>query len=79
MDAIKNFANKAGQGNTSGQPTNAPAAGQKDDYGDKGAEFVNKKYGNNKLDRNQLEKITDGARGGIEKMTGKDIPDKFSN
>lgn len=35
MDALKNFANKA-QGNASGHNSSAPAAGQKDDYGDKG-------------------------------------------
>ncbi|KAK5636762.1 hypothetical protein RRF57_012474 [Xylaria bambusicola] len=35
MDALKNFGNK-GQEMTSNQTTSAPAAGQKDDYGDKG-------------------------------------------
>ncbi|KAI0968675.1 hypothetical protein F4678DRAFT_442462 [Xylaria arbuscula] len=82
MDALKNFANKA-QGGATGQTntnTAAPAAGgQKDDYGDKGAEFLNKKYNNDKLSHNQLEKITDGAREGLEKITGKNVPDKFSN
>ncbi|KAI0423500.1 hypothetical protein F5Y09DRAFT_327242 [Xylaria sp. FL1042] len=78
MDAIKNFANKA-QGNSTGQTTNAPAAGQKDDYGDKGAQYLNKRYGDNKLSHGQLEKITDGAREGFEKMTGKHVPEKFSN
>ncbi|KAI1422509.1 hypothetical protein F5Y12DRAFT_717297 [Xylaria sp. FL1777] len=69
MDALKSFAGK-GQGNVSGQTNTAPAAGQKDDYGDKAAEFLNKKYNNDKLNHNQLEKITDGAREGFEKITG---------
>ncbi|TGJ82982.1 hypothetical protein E0Z10_g5802 [Xylaria hypoxylon] len=79
MDALKNFAKKAQTG-TSGTSNTAPAAGaQKDDYGDKAASFLNKKYNNDKLDRSQLEKITDGAREGLEKLTGKQAPNKFSN
>ncbi|KAJ3562394.1 hypothetical protein NPX13_g8583 [Xylaria arbuscula] len=76
MDAFKNLGNQ-GQDKTN-QTANA-AAGQKDDYGDKAAQFLNKKYNNNSLDKSQLEKITDGAREGFEKLTGKDVPDKFSN
>ncbi|KAF2969161.1 hypothetical protein GQX73_g4401 [Xylaria multiplex] len=82
MDALKDFANKAqasATGNSSSS-NSAPAAGaQKEDYGDKAASFLNKKYNNDKLDRNQLEKITDGAREGFEKITGKHVPEKFSN
>ncbi|GAW19061.1 hypothetical protein EKO27_g4518 [Xylaria grammica] len=79
MDALKNFANK-GQSGAAGTSNTAPAAGaQKDDYGDKAAAFLNKKYNNDKLDRSQLEKITDGAREGFEKVTGKHVPEKFSN
>ncbi|KAI0903138.1 hypothetical protein F4824DRAFT_463324 [Ustulina deusta] len=78
MDALKNFANKA-QGNASGHNSSAPAAGQKDDYGDKAAGLLNKKYNNNKLSHDKLEKVTDGAREGFEKLTGKRVPEKFSN
>ncbi|KAI0532374.1 hypothetical protein GGR58DRAFT_490552 [Xylaria digitata] len=81
MDALKDFANKAQAGATgNSNSNNAPAAGaQKEDYGDKAASFLNKKYNNDKLDRNQLEKITDGAREGFEKLTGKHVSEKFSN
>ncbi|KAI1360876.1 hypothetical protein F5Y08DRAFT_316281 [Xylaria arbuscula] len=76
MDAFKNLGNQ-GQDKTN-QAANTTAS-QKDDYGDKAAQFLNKKYNNNSLDKSQLEKITDGAREGFEKLTGKDVPDKFSN
>ncbi|KAI0097494.1 hypothetical protein GGR51DRAFT_540848 [Nemania sp. FL0031] len=75
MDALKNVLG----GNKQQNASNANPAGQKGDYGDKGAEFINKKYLNDKLSRDQLEKVTDSAREGIEKATGKNIPDKFSN
>ncbi|KAI1331481.1 hypothetical protein F5Y16DRAFT_395361 [Xylariaceae sp. FL0255] len=94
MDAFKNITSqvKDAMGNSGSHSNAAPAAGQqpqgqKDDYGDKGAEFLNKKYLNDKLSRDQLEKITDGGREEIEKLTGdwcsssssKHIPEKFSN
>ncbi|KAI1120143.1 hypothetical protein F5Y10DRAFT_258984 [Nemania abortiva] len=74
MDALKKVI--GGEKQNTG---NANPAGQKDDYGDKGAEYVNKKYLNDKMSRDQLEKVTDSAREGFEKMTGKNVPDKFSN
>ncbi|KUL91986.1 hypothetical protein ZTR_01193 [Talaromyces verruculosus] len=56
---------------------------QNEDYLDKGLDFVEKKFGQGKVDpakmRSTNEKITDGARSMFEKMTGKDVPDKFSN
>ncbi|KAI1437356.1 hypothetical protein GGR50DRAFT_98178 [Xylaria sp. CBS 124048] len=83
MDALKNLAGGNKAGNTqqpAGSGVNAPVAGgQKDDYGDKGAEFVNKKYLGDKLNRTQLEKITDKGRETLEKATGKKVPDKVSN
>ncbi|KAI1171633.1 hypothetical protein F4777DRAFT_582750 [Nemania sp. FL0916] len=77
MDALKKVIGgeqKQGEAQQQGNP-----AGQKDDYGDKGAEYVNKTYLSDKLSHDQLEKITDSAREGFEKATGKDVPDKFSN
>ncbi|KAI3318100.1 hypothetical protein HD806DRAFT_540569 [Xylariaceae sp. AK1471] len=85
MDALKNAlsGNKAGNTSTTSGAglggSNTAPTGQKDDFGDKGAGYVNKKYFGNKLGHDQLEKITDAGRENIEKMTGKDIPDKFSN
>ncbi|KAJ8121229.1 hypothetical protein ONZ43_g2271 [Nemania bipapillata] len=82
MDALKKVIGGDKQNTQNANP--AGASGQKDDYGDKGnpptgAEFINKKYLNDKLSRDQLEKVTDSAREGFEKMTGKNVPDKFSN
>ncbi|KAF2121834.1 hypothetical protein BDV96DRAFT_639918 [Lophiotrema nucula] len=72
MDALKKLGQSA-SGNK--QPSNN--AGQQD-YGDKGVDAAEKKFG---LPQNRgvNEKVTDGARDYIEKATGKDIPDKFSN
>ncbi|KAI1198782.1 hypothetical protein F5X97DRAFT_140239 [Nemania serpens] len=67
------------QPNAAGAGAGAGVAGQKDDYGDKGAAFANKKYFGNKLSHEQLEKATDSARAGFEKATGNKVPEKFSN
>ncbi|KAH6637461.1 hypothetical protein C7974DRAFT_410939 [Boeremia exigua] len=69
--------------------TNA-AAGQKEDYLDKGThtspclDAAEKKWGGSmgqdtQKNRAVNEKITDGARNMFEKATGKNVPDKFSN
>ncbi|KAI0441210.1 hypothetical protein F4803DRAFT_524176 [Xylaria telfairii] len=83
MDALKKV---VGGGSHSTSSTNAPGAGvgagavgQKDDYGDKGASYVNKKYLGNKFSHNQLESITDAGREAFEKSTGKHVPSKISN
>ncbi|KIW11230.1 hypothetical protein PV08_10530 [Exophiala spinifera] len=59
------------------------AAGQKEDYLDKGLDAVEKKFGQGKIDpqksRGMNEKITDSAREMFEKATGKNVPEKFSN
>lgn len=59
------------------------AAGQQEDYLDKGLDAVEKKFGDGKIDpaksRSMNEKITDGARNMFEKATGKHVPDKVSN
>ncbi|KAJ8607632.1 hypothetical protein MRB53_040151 [Persea americana] len=65
----------------------APAGNaQNEDYLDKGLDkaeqMFGKKSGHN-VDSNKMrdtnEKITDKARGVFEKMTGKHVPEKFSN
>jgi len=82
MDKIKEMANKVGSGSgstgtgTTGTTGGAGAPGT--DYGDKGIAALEKKTGHN-LSAEQNEKITDGGRNFIEKQTGKNIPDKFSN
>ncbi|KAJ3755984.1 hypothetical protein EV360DRAFT_85380 [Lentinula raphanica] len=59
------------QGSVTGQQ-------QSEDYGDKGLDALEKKEGIN-LSRNTNEKITDTVREGFEKVTGKDVPSKWSN
>ncbi|KAI1757557.1 hypothetical protein F4782DRAFT_479063 [Xylaria castorea] len=85
MDALKKV---IGGGSQNTGNTNAPVAGagsgaapvgQKDDFGDKGAAYVNKSYLGGKFSHDQLEKMTDAGREGLEKATGKNVPDKFSN
>ncbi|KAI2622046.1 hypothetical protein GGS21DRAFT_376303 [Xylaria nigripes] len=79
MDALKNFASGNKTEHQTGADKNTEARGQKDDFGDKGAAYLNKKYLNDKLSRDQLEKITDTGRETLEKATGKKVPEKFSN
>ncbi|KAI1647493.1 hypothetical protein F4815DRAFT_3184 [Daldinia loculata] len=75
MDALKNFAsgNSQNTGNTNAQQT-----GEKKDFGDKIAGFMNKKQGG-KLSDSQLESGTDKARNLYEKATGNKINSKISN
>ncbi|KAI0401924.1 hypothetical protein F4802DRAFT_600608 [Xylaria palmicola] len=84
MDALKKAiggGNHGASGNTTtpNAPGGAAAGGQKDDYGDKGAAYVNKNYLGGKLSHGQLEKATDAGREAFEKSTGKNVPAKFSN
>ncbi|KAE9396400.1 hypothetical protein BT96DRAFT_922158 [Gymnopus androsaceus JB14] len=65
-------------GNQMGNQMGNTGSNQNEDYGDKGLDFLEKKSGHS-LGRDTNEKITDGARGQFEKMTGKDVPSKFSN
>jgi len=87
MDFLKKGeAMMGGQGNNTNQQAPqggaAPAQGTnnagQEDYGDKGLDFAEKKTGH-VMDRNTNEKITDGARGAYEKMTGKTVNPKYSN
>ncbi|KAF9073424.1 hypothetical protein BDP27DRAFT_1417255 [Rhodocollybia butyracea] len=51
---------------------------QSEDYGDKGLDMLEKKTGHS-MSKETNEKITDSAREGIEKVTGKQVPSKWSN
>jgi len=66
-------------GNDAGQATQQTNNNNsQEDYGDKGLDFVEKKSGHT-LGRSTNEKITDGARGLFEKVTGKQVDSKYSN
>ncbi|ROV96094.1 hypothetical protein VSDG_05055 [Cytospora chrysosperma] len=54
------------------------ASGGKEDYVDKAFDMGAKKSGRT-VPRDTAEKITDGARGMFEKVTGKKVSDKISN
>ncbi|KAG6101656.1 hypothetical protein E4U30_001549 [Claviceps sp. LM220 group G6] len=56
----------------------AQSSGEKQDYGDKAFDMINKKAGLN-LGRDAQEKITDGARSAYEKYSGKPVDPKYSN
>ncbi|KAL1645850.1 hypothetical protein SLS61_008111 [Didymella pomorum] len=66
---------------------NNAAAGQKEDYLDKGLDAAEKKFGGsmgqdaqkNRAVNEKILRQTDGARNMFEKATGKNVPDKFSN
>ncbi|ERS98792.1 uncharacterized protein SPSK_04686 [Sporothrix schenckii 1099-18] len=90
MDALKNLAsggsgaaNNAGgaggaAGGAGGAAGGAGGAAGKQDYGDKAFNFVSKKTGH-QVNPETSEKITDGARGAFEKVTGKKVDPKYSN
>ncbi|GKT52239.1 uncharacterized protein ColSpa_12420 [Colletotrichum spaethianum] len=74
MDQLKNLASGS-KGNTN----NAAAAGQqKQDPLDKAFDFGSKKAGHD-FNPSTDEKITDGARGLYEKVTGSKVNSKISN
>ncbi|KAJ7021851.1 hypothetical protein C8F04DRAFT_1139861 [Mycena alexandri] len=84
MSNLMNKLSGGSTGNNSGltgqQNTNNGMNGGGEDYLDKALDFGEKKFGGGKeLGRNTNEKITDAVRSGIEKVTGKDVPAKFSN
>ncbi|KAI0532054.1 hypothetical protein GGR58DRAFT_507829 [Xylaria digitata] len=70
MDTLKKAAGKLGHHDNADAGAGASAGGQKDDYGDKGAEYINKNFLGDKLSREQREKVTDAGREGFEKATG---------
>lgn len=53
----------------------AGGAGGKEDYGDKGLDAAEKKFGLPQ-NRGMNEKVTDGARDAYEKQTGSKVSDK---
>ncbi|CAH0003672.1 unnamed protein product [Clonostachys byssicola] len=73
MDMFKNL--------ISGNKQKPAKEGQQDDYVDKGAHAfgVANKKGGFGLSRDTQEKITDGARSAVEKLTGKKVDPKISN
>ncbi|KAK7923782.1 hypothetical protein PG985_007853 [Apiospora marii] len=73
MDFIKKA---SGSGSTG---TSQQQAAPQQDYGDKAAGFLDKKYNGGKLGEAKLEKITDGLRTGYEKATGNKVNPKISN
>ncbi|KAK1985758.1 hypothetical protein LZ30DRAFT_707655 [Colletotrichum cereale] len=74
MDQLKNLASGSkGTSNTTGA-----AGGQKQDFGDKAFDAVSKKAGHD-FNPSTDEKITDGARGLYEKVTGSKVNPKISN
>ncbi|KAG5938451.1 hypothetical protein E4U53_008005 [Claviceps sorghi] len=66
-----------GGDNNQDQNQNQQSA-DKQDYGDKAFDMINKKAGLN-LSRDNQEMITDGARGAYEKFSGKQVDAKYSN
>jgi len=81
MDFLKKV-----EGNVTNKSTTTPqnptgnqssSTGQ-EDYGDKGLDAAEKKFGYTQS-RETNEKITDGARGLFEKVTGKHVDSKYSN
>ncbi|KAJ7033707.1 hypothetical protein C8F04DRAFT_1395886 [Mycena alexandri] len=84
MSNLLNKLSGGSTGNNTGvtgqQTTNNGMNGGGEDYLDKGLDFGEKKFGGGKeLGRGTNEKITDAVRSGFEKVTGKDVPSKFSN
>ncbi|KAK8096259.1 uncharacterized protein PG998_002875 [Apiospora kogelbergensis] len=75
MDFIK----KATGGGSSGTHQQPAAGAPQQDYGDKAAGMLDKKYNGGKLGEAKLEKITDGLRTGYEKATGNKVNPKISN
>lgn len=75
---MNNIVNKLGGSGSSSGHTQQPM-GQKDDYGDKVANTLDKKFNGGKIGHNNMEKVTDGVRHVYEKTTGKHVNPKFSN
>ncbi|KAL5354960.1 hypothetical protein BJX96DRAFT_140420 [Aspergillus floccosus] len=83
MDKLSGLASKLG-GGSKGESHSSTSSGGKD-YLDKALDSVEQKFGGGKVDPNSNkmrqtnEKITDTAREKFESMTGKKVPEKFSN
>ncbi|KAF3390338.1 hypothetical protein F1880_009422 [Penicillium rolfsii] len=83
MDKLSGLASKLGGGSSSNNSAQPNQAAGNEDYLDKALDSAERKYGGGKVDpakmRSTNEKITDGAREQFEKLTGKHVPEKFSN
>ncbi|KAK4050402.1 hypothetical protein OIV83_003472 [Microbotryomycetes sp. JL201] len=72
LDSMKNMANNAAGGGQAGE--------QKEDYLDKGVDFVQERMGQgdqsneNAIEQQKDEAISDGIRDQYKKMTGSDFP-----
>ncbi|KAM0345979.1 hypothetical protein ACHAPU_006033 [Fusarium lateritium] len=76
MDFIKSAVSGGNKTENTAQGGSSSSGTQ--DYGDKAAEFLNKKAGTN-ISRDNQEKATDFARGQYEKSTGSKVDAKYSN
>ncbi|KAF5665277.1 hypothetical protein FDENT_12610 [Fusarium denticulatum] len=74
MDFIKN----AVSGGSKSGDASKTDANNKEDYVDKGVDFLNKKGGFN-ISRDNQEKASDFARSQYEKQTGNKVDPKISN
>ncbi|KAJ5730454.1 uncharacterized protein N7483_004962 [Penicillium malachiteum] len=85
MDKLSGLASKLGGGSSSSSGSNSNQASGNEDYLDKGLDSLESKFGGGKVDphsskmRETNEKITDTAREKFESLTGKKVPEKFSN
>ncbi|KAF5665305.1 hypothetical protein FHETE_6665 [Fusarium heterosporum] len=76
MDFIKNAVSGGSKSENTAQGGSSNSNNM--DYGDKAAEFLNKKAGTN-ISRDNQEKATDFARSQYEKQTGSKVDAKYSN
>ncbi|OJJ44446.1 hypothetical protein ASPZODRAFT_18637 [Penicilliopsis zonata CBS 506.65] len=83
MDKIKDLAGKLGNKSNNDTAGSSSGGNNNEDYLDKALDSAERKFGGGKVDpakmRDTNEKITDGARTQFESMTGKKVPEKFSN
>ncbi|KAJ5733613.1 hypothetical protein N7493_002399 [Penicillium malachiteum] len=88
MDKLSGLASKLGGGSKSSSGSGSNQASGNEDYLDKeiqGLDTLESKFGGGKVDphsskmRETNEKITDTAREKFESLTGKKVPEKFSN
>ncbi|GES61288.1 hypothetical protein PDE_02103 [Aspergillus terreus] len=83
MDKLSGLASKLG-GGSKGESHSSGSSGDRD-YVDKALDSAEQKFGGGKIDPNSdktrqtNEKITDAGRDKFESMTGKKVPEKFSN
>ncbi|KAJ3558442.1 hypothetical protein NPX13_g9704 [Xylaria arbuscula] len=70
MDALKKVVGKGDKAAETSQASGPAGTGQQgQDLGDKGAEYLNKKYMGDKISAEQRESMTDKAREGFENVT----------